>query len=168
MEGWDDLAALVCEECGGRCCIEAQPPLTAQRIQKLQAMGCSADAIDPQRYKKIRSNGDGYCAMYQKGRCLVHRVKPETCIAGPFTFDVRDNIIELFLKKESICPLVALLKGRADEYARQYALACENICTLVEHLPAEELREILRIEEPETERVGAIPLNGKNGHDGRN
>ena len=168
MDTWDDLAALVCVECGGRCCIEAKPPLTRKRIETLQENGCTPDTVDPRRYKKLRTNGDGYCVMYHKHRCAIHRIKPESCIAGPFTFDVKNNTIEIYLKKETICPLVRHLKERSEVYERQYTLACANICTLVQHLPQDELQEVLRIDEPETEKVAEIPLTGLIRHDNRN
>ncbi|MDD1676563.1 MAG: YkgJ family cysteine cluster protein [Methanomicrobiales archaeon] len=160
MDKWDDLAALICMECGGKCCIEAKPPLTRKRIETLCEFGCPHDTIDSRHYKKLRTNGDGYCVMYHEHRCSIHGIKPETCIAGPFTFDVRNNAIEIYLKKESICPLVRYIKERSDVYERQYTLACANISTLVQHLPAQELQEILRIDEPETEKVAEIPLMG--------
>ena len=46
--------------------------------------------------------------MLNGGKCGIHAIKPETCRAGPFTFDVKGDTIEIFLKFEEICPVVRL------------------------------------------------------------
>jgi hypothetical protein len=63
---------------------------------------------------------------------------------------------------------VHYLKERADVYERQFAIACANIRMLVQYLPRHELQEVLTIEEPETEKVAEIRLNGDITNDGRN
>jgi hypothetical protein len=81
-----------------------------------------------------------------------------TCRAGPFTFDIHDGKLEIFLKKESICPLVGHLKYYPEAYRQQYEHAVQNLASLVQALPACELSEILKVDEPETEKVAEIPL----------
>jgi hypothetical protein len=49
-------------------------------------------------------------------------VLSETCREGPFTFDVKGDVIEIFLKFETICPIVGLLKGVPEAYEKQYAI----------------------------------------------
>jgi hypothetical protein len=90
-------------------------------------------------------------------RCTCHGIKPETCRAGPFTFDVDGTAIRIFLKHASICPLVPLLKEEPGAYCQQYERAAENIAHLVTHLSDEEIEAINRIDEPDTELVAEIP-----------
>jgi len=62
------------------------------------------------------------------------------------------------LKKESICPLVRLLRENEILYKKQFEIAVENILRLIQELGRDELEEILKIEEPETEKVAEIKL----------
>ena len=100
---------------------------------------------------------DGTCIFCNGNKCSIHTIKPETCRAGPFTFDVKGDIIEIFLKYETICPVVRLLKEVPEAYEHQFDLAKKSITHLVRHLTDEELDAICRIEEPETEKVAEIP-----------
>jgi Fe-S-cluster containining protein len=95
------------------------------------------------------------------GRCTIHGIKPETCRAGPFTFDVRGDTIEIYLKFERICPLVRLLKDDPAAYGRQYAVAVGAITQLVSDLTEEEIRAVCSREEPETEKVTEIARRPK-------
>jgi Fe-S-cluster containining protein len=165
---WEEIFTEVCDRCGGRCCCEARPPLTKERIDLISGSGVPVDRIDFSGYKKIRTREDGFCMMYQKNRCSIHRIKPETCVAGPFTFDIRNGVLEIYLKKEILCPIVPYLKKDEQAYRRQYAMAIDNITKLVRCLPPDEILEILKIEEPETEKVAEIPLDGMKFDDGRN
>jgi hypothetical protein len=90
-------------------------------------------------------------------RCTCHGIKPETCQAGPFTFDVAGGTIRIFLKHASICPIVRLLKEEPGAYRQQYERAAENIENLVIHLPDKEIEAINQIDEPDTELVAEIP-----------
>jgi Fe-S-cluster containining protein len=136
------------------------PPLTQKRIEILLQSGVRADAIDNSRYKRLKLREDGFCVLFRQGGCSVHNIKPETCVAGPFTFDVKGDILEIYLKNESICPLVKYLREDKEAYDLQYRLAVANILDLVKALPPEELKEILKIEEPETVKVSEISLKG--------
>jgi len=88
---------------------------------------------------------------------MIHAIKPETCRAGPFTFDVKDKVIEIYLKFPGICPLVTLLKATPEAYHVQYDLAVKSITHLVSNLTRDELDTICRVEEPETEKVSEVP-----------
>lgn len=100
------------------------------------------------------------CIMNIQGKCAIHGYKPETCVSGPFTFDVKGNMIEIFLKKESICPLVRYLKHDAVAYQSQFTLAASCLRRLVLDLPEDELKDVLTISEPETDLVSVIPVEG--------
>jgi uncharacterized protein len=96
--------------------------------------------------------------MMQEGKCTIHAIKPETCRAGPFTFDVKDDQIQIFLKFESLCPIVGLLKEVPAAYNQQYEQSIRNITHLVANLSTKELEVINGIDEPETEKVADIPM----------
>jgi hypothetical protein len=83
-------------------------------------------------------------------------MKPETCRAGPFTFDVKDNVIEIFVKFSRICPLVPLLKETPEANQIQYEIAIKNITRLVTNLTETEMNAICRVDEPETEKVSEV------------
>ena len=97
------------------------------------------------------------CILSKDGKCIIHAIKPETCRAGPFTFDVKDDAIEIYLKFSRICPLVTLLKETPEAYQIQYEIANKNITHLVSNLTEDEIRAISRIDEPETEKVSEVP-----------
>jgi len=82
-------------------------------------------------------------------------VKPETCVAGPITFDinVEKGKLEWFLKTSQICPLAGSL-CQDEAYHKHETSAKREIRRLVRELDAEALRTILAIEEPDTIKVG--------------
>ena len=143
--------------CGGHCCDEAHPPVTKSRYDQLVAAGVPAACFESAGYLRLRTHPDGTCILMQDHKCTCHRVKPETCRAGPFTFDVDGNTIRIFLKHASICPIIPLLKGEPGAYRQQYEQAATNIANLVAHLTGEEIAEINKIDEPDTDLVAKIP-----------
>ncbi len=165
-EVWFDIFSRICEQCGGRCCHEAHPPLTDERIQRIGTCIDLSGRIEQNGYRRLKVREDGFCTMLNHTRCQINTEKPETCRAGPFTFDIHDGKLEIFLKKESICPLVGHLKYYPEAYRQQYEHAVRNLASLVQALPERELSEILKVEEPETEKVAEIPL--QDCHDYRN
>jgi Fe-S-cluster containining protein len=159
----DSLCEALSRACGscqlqGGCCFEARPPLTEERIEILTAGGVSPESIEFAGYRRLKLKPDGFCVLFENGMCSVHFIKPETCVAGPFTFDMQDSILQIFLKKESICPMVKVLKENRDAYDGLFQAAVEKIADLVRALPEDELAEILKIEEPETDLVAEIRL----------
>ncbi|MDD1675552.1 MAG: YkgJ family cysteine cluster protein [Methanomicrobiales archaeon] len=157
-EVWFDIFSRICDQCGGRCCFEAHPPLSEERIQSISSCMDTSDRIEKKGYRRLRVREDGFCIMLNHTRCLINAVKPETCRAGPFTFDIREGKLEIYLKKETICPLVGHLKYFPEAYRHQYELAVEHILHLIKTLPPDELVDVLRVEEPETEKVAEILL----------
>ncbi len=146
-----------CLRCGGHCCDGAHPPISEPCYRKLISAGVPADAFERDGYRRLKTRPDGTCVQWIDGKCSIHDIKPETCRAGPFTFDVEGDVIGIYLKYESICPLVRLLKDTPAAYEQQYERAVKSITHLVAHLSEEELGAICRIEEPETGKVGEIP-----------
>lgn len=157
-DDWILRAEAICAACGGHCCNGACPPLSGERVRTILAHGDHACHIETDGYRRIRTKENGECAMFDAGKCRIHAVKPETCMAGPFTFAVTDHTLEIYLKKESICPLVAHLKADAGMYDMQYRRAVGHLTRLVRALPPDELAVISAISEPETDLVAALPL----------
>jgi Fe-S-cluster containining protein len=108
-------------------------------------------------YKRLKVKENGVCILKEQGMCQIHSVKPETCRAGPFTFDVKGDTIAIFLKYERICPLVKILKEIPEAYQQQYDLAVKSITNLVGNLTSDEIDAICRIDEPDTEKVSEVP-----------
>jgi Fe-S-cluster containining protein len=109
------------------------------------------------RYKRLKVKENGVCILSEQGKCRIHSVKPETCRAGPFTFDVLGDVIVIFLKYERICPLVTLLKEIPEAYQQQYTMAVKSITNLVSNLTSDEIDAICCIDEPDTEKVSEVP-----------
>lgn len=156
-EDWLCRAEEICLQCGGHCCVDAHPPVSRSCCQRLTGAGLSPDLFEDAGYKRLKARENGLCILSKDGKCVIHAIKPETCRAGPFTFDVRDEVIEIYLKLPGICPLVTLLKATPEAYRVQYDLAVKSITHLVSHLTPAELDAICRIEEPETEKVSEVP-----------
>lgn len=166
-EDWLIRAEDICLRCGGHCCNGAHPPISDYCHERLLAGGVPEDAFERNGYRYIRTRNDGTCAFWNGGKCGIHGIKPETCRAGPFTFDVKGDVIEIFLKFETICPIVRLFREVPEAYDQQYALAVKSISHLVSNLKEEEIAAICRIEEPETELVAQIPRIYSPRHDHR-
>ncbi len=155
---WMIHAEAICGSCGGRCCIGACPPISPERMRIILSHGDYADRFEQNGYRRIRAREDGGCTMLRDGRCTIHACKPETCMAGPFTFSTTDRTLEIFLKTETICPLVRYLKSDPAVYEMQYHRALEHISRLVAALSEDELRVISGIPEPDTELVAILAL----------
>ena len=149
-----------CDDChlAGGCCFEARPPLSQKRIDILMENGVSADAIEFVGYKRLRLRQDGFCVLFRDGKCSIHDIKPETCVAGPFTFDIEDDMLQIFLKRESICPMVRFLRANRKAYDALFETSVEKIMDLIRSLPEEEMAQILQIDEPKTDLVAEIRL----------
>lgn len=83
-------------------------------------------------------------------------MKPETCVAGPITFDVNTKTekIEWFIKMERICQLAGRVYEDKAVLQRHVESAKKEISRLVDQLDSEALRAVLRKEEPETFKIG--------------
>jgi Fe-S-cluster containining protein len=152
----------VCSQCEGNCCRDARPPLTLKRKQIIEAyLKEQKIPIDnpfvQASYVFPKDGTEGYCIFYDKKtrKCLIHSVKPETCVAGPVTFDIniKNRKIEWHLKMEKICPLAGALYKNKGILKKHLASAKREILQLVSELDSEALRAILKIEEPETFKI---------------
>ncbi|HNX40408.1 MAG TPA: YkgJ family cysteine cluster protein [Methanothrix sp.] len=161
-----DLCEAISRACSGcylsgGCCFEARPPLSRERIEILMENGVAADAVEFAGYCRLRLKPDGFCVLFHEGKCSIHSIKPETCVAGPFTFDIKNGKLQIFLKRESICPMVRFLKADRKAYDGMFETAVEMITTLVKAIPESEMAEIIKIDEPETDLVAEIRLPSK-------
>jgi len=153
----------VCRICPNGCCIGARPPLTPRRRRVignfLQQNGIAVDTpFENGAYMFPRETDDGCCIFLNKNakKCLIHSVKPETCVAGPITFDINAETgkLEWFLKTSKICSLAGFLYKDRESYSRHEKSAKREIRRLVQELDAEALRAILTIDEPDTVKMG--------------
>jgi len=157
----------VCRKCRFNCCQKAGPPITSKRKKIIEnylvARGYRIEnPFDKTTYTFLRETSGGFCILFDKetGKCLVHSVKPETCVAGPITFDInlQTGKIEWFLKSESICPLAGILYKDKGALEKHLSWAKIELQTLVHELDSEALYAILKIEEPETFKIGEDSL----------
>ncbi|MEM2972025.1 MAG: YkgJ family cysteine cluster protein [Candidatus Bathyarchaeia archaeon] len=152
----------VCGECKIDCCRGAKPPITDERKKivedYLKRNGILIkNPFAEKSYAFPREDAEGYCIFYDRKtrKCQVHTVKPETCVAGPITFDInmQTRKIEWYLKMEKICPLAGILYKNGEMLKKHLESAKKEIMRLVLGLSPEALKAILKIEEPETFKI---------------
>jgi Fe-S-cluster containining protein len=157
----------VCSTCSRHCCWHARPPITPTRrrmIERYLQDSCWT-IVDPflrTTYTFPRERNDGTCVFLHPTRltCRIHSVKPETCVAGPVTFDVDRSVarIRWYLKTRATCPLSNTLIADVAQLNRHVALAKQFIVNLLRDLDGQEVSAILAIEEPDTDWIGNSPL----------
>ncbi len=159
----------VCSQCKIICCQDAKPPLTKKRKKIIQEYLKKQKINVKKPFSKENYSYPAvdelvFCRLFGKetGKCLVHPVKPETCRAGPITFDINFSTkkIEWFLKKSEICAYAGALYGNKAAFKNHFEAAKLELTRLICELDAEELRAIVKIEEPQTFKIGEdnLPL----------
>lgn len=157
----------VCSECKIICCQDAKPPLSESRKKILKEyLGKQKINVDKPFTKESYSypsvDEQFLCIFNSKEtkRCIVHSVKPETCRAGPITFDInfKTKKVQFFLKKNEICAYAGELYKNKAAFKEHYDVAKKEIMRLIEELSADELRELMKIDEPQTFKVGEETL----------
>jgi Fe-S-cluster containining protein len=152
----------VCGTCKINCCWDARPPISERRekiiLEYLKRHGITVEnPFVHAEYTFPRETADGYCTFYDKAtrKCIIHPVKPETCVAGPITFDInaKTGKIEWYLKMEKICPLAGVLYRDKALLEKHFETARKEILQLVRELAPEALRTILKREEPDTFKI---------------
>lgn len=155
----------ICNGCRDKssCCFGPRPPITKERRKMIEAYLEKekipvADVFARTEYLFPKENAEGYCGFYnvETGKCLIHPVKPETCVAGPITFDVdkRFGKVEWFIKMEKICPLAGIMCKDKRLQQKHLESAKKEITKLINGLDPEELKAILKKAEPETIKIG--------------
>jgi uncharacterized protein len=157
----------VCSQCKSICCQDAKPPLTENRKNIIQVYLKKQKKSLPNPFAKDQYSYPAvdeqvYCTLFNQktGKCKVHAVKPETCVAGPITFDINfsKRKIEWFLKKSEICAYAGLLYKDKAAFNTHFNVAKKQIMALIRELDADELRAIVKIDEPQTFKVGEDDL----------
>lgn len=149
----------VCSQCRSICCQDAKPPLTNSRkkiIKKyIQEQKIDLNNLFVQKeYSYPAVDKEIYCRLFNKstGKCMVHSVKPETCVAGPVTFNINfcTKKIEWFLKTKELCAFAAVLFEDKKAFKEHFEIAKQQILELITQLGANELRALMKIDEPMT------------------
>ena len=157
----------VCSQCRSICCQDAKPPLTEKRKKVIQEYLKKQkirvqNPFGRERYYYPAVDEQVYCRLFNKktGKCLVHQVKPETCLAGPITFNINffTRKVEWFLKKSEICAYAGILYADNAAFKQHLEIAKRQITQLIKELDAEELRAIMQIEEPQTFKISENDL----------
>ena len=152
----------VCIQCKPSCCQGARPPITRERRKIIEAFLNEQkfpveNVFVQTSYTFPREDAEGYCIFYDKKtrKCQIHSIKPETCVAGPITFDINKETqkIEWHLKKEKICLLAGKMCKNEKALRKHLELAKIEILRMVQQLDPKALQTILRIEEPETFKI---------------
>ena len=154
----------VCGKCrtGYSCCNNTTPPVTSERRKIIETYLKENGMRIPEPFQRTeyifpKLTADGYCVFHDKKtrKCVVHPVKPETCVAGPITFDVNVETgkIEWFVKMDRICQIAGLVTRDEQRLRKHLASAKKEVLRLVAQLSAEELKAILKKDEPETFKI---------------
>lgn len=150
------------------CCRETKPPITRKRRKIIERYLNKNNLEVSNPFKKTdyvfpKIQVDGYCIFFHQKtkKCLVHEVKPETCIAGPITFDInyQTRMIELYIKSPKICPLVNQLNDSVEDMETRLKIAKKALKNFLQDIEGEDLRSILKIEEPKTVKIDEEPLD---------
>ncbi len=169
---FDDIAKKncdrdVCWNCGLGCCQDAKPPLTKERMwsieEYLSSLGKVADNIFVySEYEFPSVDANNFCTFYDKTTklCRIHAVKPETCRAGPITFDINRSTrkVEWFLKSRELCLFAGKLYDTPEKFKEHLEIAKKELMRLICDLDSESLCAILKIDEPQTFKIGEDPL----------
>jgi len=157
----------VCKHCKKECCQDTKPPLSEKR-KKIIKEYLEKQKINIQKpfakagYSHPALDEFLFCGFLDKetGKCSVHPVKPETCVAGPVTFDINFSTkkVEWFLKKGEICTLAAMLYSDKVAFKKHFEIAKKQLTQLICELAPEELRTIVKIDEPQTFKIGEDDL----------
>jgi Fe-S-cluster containining protein len=160
----------VCSRCKSICCQDAKPPLTENR-KKIIRKFLKEKKINVQKpfakenYSFPNVDELVYCRLFNKktGKCSVHSVKPETCVSGPITFDINFSTkkVEWFLKKSELCAFAGILYNDKSAFVNHFDVAKKQLTQLICQLDADELLAIVKIEEPQTFKVGEDDLSPK-------
>ena len=157
----------VCSQCKIICCQDAKPPLTEKR-KKIITRYIKNQNIKIEKpfakesYSYPAVDEHIFCTFLDKSthRCTIHAVKPETCVAGPVTFDINFGTkkIQWFLKKNEICQFAGQLFNDQAAFKEHLGAAKKELTQLICNLDPEELRALMKIDEPETFQVGEDDL----------
>jgi len=154
----------VCSRCktSYSCCHGTRPPISNERKEIVEAylkkekIPVTA-AFAREEYVFPRENVEGYCIFHdvKTRKCQIHAVKPETCVAGPITFDInlKTAKIEWFVKMDKICPLAGVVYADKELLRKHLESAKREVLRLVNELDGIALKNVLGKDEPETSKI---------------
>ena len=157
----------VCSECKIICCQDAKPPVSESRKkiinEYMEKQKINIGKPFTKETYSYPSVDETLLCMFnskENKKCMVHSVKPETCRAGPITFDInfKTKKVEWFLKKSEICAYAGELYKNKAAFKDHFEVAKKEIMRLIRELDADELRVLMKIEEPQTFKVGEDDL----------
>jgi len=156
----------VCGRCGRNCCKEARAPVNSERMRIIESylskVGITVEKpFERDGYLFPRETSDGCIFLDAKTkRCMIQSFKPEICAAYPVTFDINLNkgTIEWYLHTDEICLLSGVLYRDKDIFKKHLESAKREIKAFIRGLQKEELLTVLKIEVPETFKIGEDPL----------
>jgi Fe-S-cluster containining protein len=154
----------ICRKCKTdySCCFGTRPPITGERRKIIEEYLKKeklpiANAFVEEKYAFPKENTQGYCVFHdmRTRKCVIHSIKPETCVSGPITFDINKMTgkIELYMKMDKICPLAGIVYKDKEMLQKHLKSARGEIIHLVDELDSEALKAILKKDEPETFKI---------------
>lgn len=150
------------------CCNDTTPPITRERREIIEAYLKEkrifvAEPFERTEYTFPRLSAKMYCVFQdpKTRKCIVHPVKPETCVAGPITFDINFKMgkIEWFVKMCTLCQLARVVYDDKASLEEHLKSAKREILRLVMELDPGELKAILKKSEPETFKISEETLD---------
>jgi hypothetical protein len=148
----------LCARCIPGCCHHVRPPITRTRQQLIDRflqdhmvnVGAWLDTTT-RPYAFPRETMDSACIFFDSElrTCRIHVVKPETCRAGPITFDLniaRERVL-WFMKSSTDCLLASSLRRNSMQLAPYLAMAKQALRQLIHELEPFALHAVLRVPE---------------------
>ena len=159
----------LCAVCPTGCCHNVQPPITWKRRQLinrfLQDHSTQLMAwldTTTRAYAFPREMADRACIFLDTETriCRIHPVKPETCQAGPITFDLdlSQGRICWYMKSSTDCSIAAALRQTPRELSRYLAMAKPVLRQLIHDLDPTALQAVLQVPEPCVQPLDKEPL----------
>lgn len=162
----------LCAICPSGCCTHACPPITSERKRVIDHY-LQDQKIEPgdwlnstsRRYAFPQQTRDGLCIFFNavQRTCRIHPVKPETCRAGPITFDLdtpRRRVI-WYMKSSANCLIAAELHRKPELLSGYLSIAKIALYQLIWGLEPMALHELLLIDEPTVYKIGEDPFPSK-------
>jgi Fe-S-cluster containining protein len=159
----------LCAMCSTGCCTHVCPPITSERKRIIDRylQDQEIETRDwlnsrSRRYAFPRETSDGSCIFFSalQRTCRIHPVKPETCRAGPITFDLdtRQERVIWYMKSSDDCLIAAELCCQPDVLSRYLSSAKKAVYQLICQLESSALQELLLIDEPTVVQIGEDPF----------
>ena len=153
----------ICETCNILCCQNVKPPITSNRKVMITNFTGSPNYFETDQYTYPKQDKDGFCVFFDKQtrKCRIQRVKPETCVAGPVTFDINHKTgkVEWYLKRGKICPLAGFLYFHKDLLQEHLRHAKKELLNLIKEISPKELKVLMEIEEKEIFKIAESDLS---------